>query len=71
MGSGFDCFDTLAYTLDPRVQGEQLRNRVRLLKDVVQQGFATYRLRMVALHLQAGAYPNTYFDFPVDRSSVS
>ncbi len=49
MGTGYDCFDTLAHTLDPRVQGEQLKNRL-LLKD--------------------GLEKHTYFDFPVDASSL-
>jgi zinc D-Ala-D-Ala dipeptidase len=39
MGTGFDCFDTLAHTLDPRIQDEQLKNRL-LLKEVLQsEGF--------------------------------
>ena len=31
MGTGFDCFDTLSHTEDPRIQGKQRANR-RLLK---------------------------------------
>jgi zinc D-Ala-D-Ala dipeptidase len=30
MGTGFDCFDTLAHTLDPRIQGQQRANRLLL-----------------------------------------
>jgi D-alanyl-D-alanine dipeptidase len=40
MGTGYDCFDTLAHTLDPRVQGEQLKNRL-LLKDGLEQSSLT------------------------------
>src|SRR5262249_36569089 len=42
MGTGFDCFDTLAHTRDPRIHGVQLRNRL-LLQDVLRaQGFVNY-----------------------------
>ncbi len=71
MGSGFDCFDPLAHTLDPHIQGEQLANRL-LLKDVLQeQGFVNYVNEWWHFTYQPEPYPDTYFDFPVDRASVS
>lgn len=67
MGSGFDCFDPVAHTLD--VQGEQLSNRL-LLKDVLQaQGFVNYADEWWHYTYQPEPYPDTYFDFPIDRSS--
>ena len=37
-----DCFDTLAHTLDPRVQGDQLKNRLLLKDGLEAQGFVNY-----------------------------
>lgn len=71
MGSGFDCFDPMAHTLDPRIQGEQLQNRL-LLKDVLEsEGFVNYEYEWWHFTYQPEPYPDTYFDFPVDPSSLS
>lgn len=71
MGTGFDCFDTLAHTLDPRIQDEQLKNRL-LLKDVLQaQGFVNYEYEWWHFTYQPEPYPDTYFDFPVAQSSLA
>lgn len=68
MGSGFDCFDPIAHTLD--IQGEQLSNRL-LLKDVLQgQGFVNYAAEWWHYTYQPEPYRDTYFDFPIDRSSL-
>ena len=70
MGTGFDCFDTLAHTLDPRIQGDQLKNRL-LLKDALQaQGFVNYEDEWWHYTYQPDQYPGTYFDFPVAPSSL-
>jgi zinc D-Ala-D-Ala dipeptidase len=69
MGTGFDCFDTLAHTLDPRIQGEHLKNRL-LLKDVLQsEGFVNYVNEWWHFTYQPERYPDTYFDFPVEQSA--
>jgi D-alanyl-D-alanine dipeptidase len=71
MGSGFDCFDPLAHTLDPRIQGEQLANRL-LLKDIMQaQGFVNYPNEWWHFTYQPEPYADTYFDFPVEQSSLA
>lgn len=71
MGSGFDCFDPLAHTLDPHIRGAQLANRL-LLNDVLrQQGFVNYVNEWWHFTYQPEPYPDTYFDFPIERSSVS
>lgn len=71
MGTGYDCFDTLAHTLDPRVQGEQLKNRLLLKEGLERQGFENYENEWWHYTFQPETYPDTYFDFPVDGSSVA
>ncbi|GAA1882746.1 M15 family metallopeptidase [Williamsia serinedens] len=70
MGTGFDCFSTLSWPLDPRIQGEQLRNRVTLLNGMVQQGFVPYSYEWWHFTYKPEPFPDTYFDFPVSRSSL-
>ncbi len=71
MGTGFDCFDTLAHTLDPRIQGDQLKNRL-LLKDVLEaQGFVNLDVEWWHFTHKPERHPDTYFDFPVERSSLT
>ncbi|MDF2825737.1 MAG: D-Ala-D-Ala dipeptidase vanX, Metallo peptidase family, partial [Mycobacterium sp.] len=71
MGTGYDCFDTLAHTLDPRIQGEQLKNRL-MLKDVLESsGFENYENEWWHFTYKPETFPDTYFDFPVDPSSLS
>jgi D-alanyl-D-alanine dipeptidase len=70
MGTGFDCFDTLAHTLDPRIHGEHLANR-RLLNDVLQSaGFLNYENEWWHFTYQPERYPDTYFNFPVEQSTL-
>jgi len=67
MGTGFDCFDPLAHTLDPRVQGGQLANRL-LLRDALQgAGFVNYENEWWHFTYQPERYPDTYFDVPVEK----
>ncbi|MFE5210820.1 M15 family metallopeptidase [Streptomyces sp. NPDC056600] len=71
MGTGYDCFDTLSHTLDPRVQGEQRANRL-LLKDTLEDlGFVNYADEWWHYTFKPELYPDTYFDFPVSRSSLT
>lgn len=71
MGSGFDCFDTLAHTLDARIHGSELTNRL-LLKDILQpQGFVNYEDEWWHFTYQPEPYPDTYFDFPVERNVIA
>ncbi|MBT2386035.1 M15 family metallopeptidase [Streptomyces sp. ISL-11] len=65
MGTGFDCFDTLAHTLDPRVQGAQRVHRL-LLKSVLENaGFRNLAEEWWHYTLREEPFPDTYFDFPV------
>jgi zinc D-Ala-D-Ala dipeptidase len=71
MGTGFDCFDTLANTLDPRIQGEQLANRLLLKNALEAQGFVNYAAEWWHYTFQPELFPDTYFDFPVANDSLS
>ncbi len=70
MGTGYDCFDTLAHTLDPRVQGDQLKNRLLLKDGLEAQGFVNYENEWWHFTFSPEPFGDTYFDFVVDRSSV-
>ena len=71
MGTGYDCFDTLAHTLDPRVQGDQLKNRLLLKDGLEKQGLVNYENEWWHFTFQPETYPETYFDFPVEPASLT
>lgn len=71
MGTGYDCFDTLSHTLDPRIQGEQLKNRLLLKDGLEKQGFENYPNEWWHFTYKPETFPETYFDFPVDPSSLT
>jgi D-alanyl-D-alanine dipeptidase len=67
MGTGYDCFDTLAHTADPRITGRARANR-RLLKRTLERvGFENYENEWWHYTLRDEPYPDRYFDFPVAR----
>ncbi|MGI9123493.1 MAG: M15 family metallopeptidase [Mycobacterium sp.] len=70
MGTGFDCFDTLANTLDPRIEGDQAKNRLLLAEGLERQGFVNYDKEWWHFTFKPEPYPDTFFDFPVDRSAL-
>jgi D-alanyl-D-alanine dipeptidase len=70
-GTGYDCFDTLAHTDDPRIQGEQRANRM-LLKDTLEQlGFVNLPEEWWHFTYKPELFPDTYFDFPVSYRSLT
>ncbi|MEU8571110.1 M15 family metallopeptidase [Streptomyces pathocidini] len=71
MGTGFDCFDTLSHTLDPRVQGKQRANRLLLKGTLERLGFTNLPEEWWHFTYKPELYPDTYFDFPVSRHSLS
>ncbi|PWI19860.1 D-alanyl-D-alanine dipeptidase [Streptomyces sp. Act143] len=71
MGTGFDCFDTLAHTLDPRVQGAQRAHRLLLKSTLEDLGFVNLAEEWWHYTYKPEPYPDTYFDFPVSRKSLS
>ena len=70
MGTGFDCFDTLSHTLDPRIQGEQLKNRLLLKNTLEDLGFVNLAEEWWHYTYKPELFPDTYFDFPVSRASL-
>ncbi|MEU6496976.1 M15 family metallopeptidase [Streptomyces sp. NPDC046984] len=71
MGTGFDCFDTLAHTDDPRIVGEQRANR-QLLKGTLESlGFVNLAEEWWHYTYKPEPYPDTYFDFPVSLKSLT
>lgn len=70
MGTGYDCFDTLSHTLDPRIQGAQRANRL-LLKDTLEAlGFVNLAEEWWHYTYKPELFPDTYFDFPVSHKSL-
>ncbi|MFE4335780.1 M15 family metallopeptidase [Streptomyces sp. NPDC056831] len=71
MGTGFDCFDTLSHTDDPRVQGTQRANRQLLKKTLTDAGFVNLAEEWWHYTFKPELFPDTYFDFPVARRFVA
>ncbi|WP_443056378.1 M15 family metallopeptidase [Streptomyces sp. MUM 178J] len=70
MGTGFDCFDTLSHTADPRITGGQ-RARRTLLKAVLErEGFVNLPEEWWHFTYRQEPFPDTYFDFPVAWGSL-
>ncbi|MGY3199885.1 D-alanyl-D-alanine dipeptidase [Streptomyces sp. TE5632] len=69
MDTGYDCFDTLSHTLDPRVQGEQRANRLLLNGTLESLGFVNLAEERWHCAFKPEAHPDTCFDFPVSRGS--
>ncbi|MEV7089273.1 M15 family metallopeptidase [Streptomyces sp. NPDC093085] len=70
MGTGYDCFDTLAHTDDPRIVGEQRAGRQLLKSSLEAVGFANLPEEWWHFTHLPETFPDTYFDFPVAWSSV-
>ncbi|MBB5935310.1 M15 family metallopeptidase [Streptomyces zagrosensis] len=70
-GTGFDCFDTLSHTLDPRIVGEQRDHRLLLKNTLEQAGFANLPEEWWHYTYKPEPFPDTYFDFPVSRRSLT
>ncbi|MDL5200300.1 M15 family metallopeptidase [Streptomyces sp. ALI-76-A] len=71
MGTGFDCFDTLSHTLDPRVRGDQRANRLLLKGTLEGLGFVNLAEEWWHYTYKPEPYPDTYFDFPVSAKSLT
>jgi D-alanyl-D-alanine dipeptidase len=70
MGTGYDCFDPLSHPFNGRVQGVQRRNRLRLRRVMLGEGFKPLPTEWWHFTLREEPFPETYFDFPVARSSL-
>ncbi|MFF3840392.1 M15 family metallopeptidase [Streptomyces sp. NPDC001930] len=71
MGTGYDCFDTLSHTDDPRIQGAQRAHRQLLKSTLVEQGFVNLPEEWWHFTFKPEPFPSTFFDFPVARRSVA
>ncbi|MFM9708614.1 M15 family metallopeptidase [Streptomyces galilaeus] len=71
MGTGYDCFDTLSHTLDPRIQGEQRANRLLLKSTLEELGFVNLAEEWWHYTFKPEPHPDTYFDFPVSVKSLT
>ncbi|MFF3644986.1 M15 family metallopeptidase [Streptomyces sp. NPDC002564] len=71
MGTGFDCFDTLSHTDDPRITGKQRANRDLLRNALSKEGFTNLPEEWWHFTHKPELFPDTYFDFPVARRSLS
>ncbi|MGW7432480.1 M15 family metallopeptidase [Streptomyces sp. NPDC054861] len=71
MGTGFDCFDTLSHTEDPRIQGTQRAHRQLLKATLAEQGFVNLPEEWWHFTFKPEPFPSTFFDFPVARRSVA
>ncbi|WP_431976241.1 M15 family metallopeptidase [Micromonospora haikouensis] len=70
MGTGFDCFDPRAHTADRRITGVARDNRRLLVRLMAEAGFTNYPREWWHYRYADEPYPDTYFDFPVARSSL-
>ncbi|VXC47028.1 M15 family metallopeptidase [Nocardioides sp. AX2bis] len=70
MGTGYDCFDTLSNTLDPRVQGEARDNRLLLKSLLENAGFTNYANEWWHYTFAAEPFTDRYFDFPAARRAL-
>jgi zinc D-Ala-D-Ala dipeptidase len=70
MATGYDCFDTLSHTDDPRVTGTARENRQLLKKAMERNGFRNLPEEWWHFTLNGEPFPDTYFDFPVSRRSL-
>ena len=71
MGTGFDCFDGRAHTLDPRVTGTARTDRLWLHRLMKGAGFTGIPEEWWHFTYRAEPHPDTYFDFPVSSSSLA
>ncbi|MEG3630316.1 M15 family metallopeptidase [Streptomyces poriticola] len=71
MGTGYDCFDTLSHALDPRIQGVPRASRLLLKNTLAAVGFTHLPEEWWHFTHCPETYPDTYFDFPVSRHSLT
>jgi D-alanyl-D-alanine dipeptidase len=70
MGTGYDCFDPLAHPYNGRIGGKQRANRMKLRKPMIAAGFKGLETEWWHFTLKNEPYPETFFDFPMERASL-
>ena len=71
MGTGYDCFDPLSHTYNARVKGKQRANRLLLRRPMLAAGFKGLKEEWWHFTLRDEPFPETFFDFPIERSAIS
>jgi D-alanyl-D-alanine dipeptidase len=71
MGTGFDCFDPRANTLDPRIRGTAHDDRLMLRHTMQSAGFTGIPEEWWHFTYRSEPYPNSYFDFPVSSPTIT
>jgi len=70
MGTGYDCFDPASHPYSRRFRGKVRRNRLALRAPMIAAGFKGLATEWWHFTLKAEPYPETFFDFPVEASSL-
>ena len=66
MGTGFDCFHELSWTVNERIGTQQRVNRLLLKILMEKHGFKNYEKEWWHFTLEHEPYPDTYFDFVIE-----
>ena len=70
MGTGYDCFDVKAHPFSKAFRGKVRRNRMALRRPMLAAGFKGLETEWWHFTLRDEPFPETYFDFPVERKSL-
>jgi D-alanyl-D-alanine dipeptidase len=71
MGTGYDCFDVKSHPFAASVTKKQRRNRLILRRAMLAAGFKGLATEWWHFTLRDEPFPETFFDFPVSRASLS
>jgi D-alanyl-D-alanine dipeptidase len=70
MGTGYDCFDPKSHPFSRAFRGKIRRNRMALRRPMLAAGFQGLETEWWHFTLREEPFPETFFDFPVARSSL-
>ena len=71
MGTGYDCFDPLVPPLQRGASAARCaRNRLALREPMIAAGFKGLETEWWHFTLRDEPYPETFFDFPMEKASL-
>ena len=70
MGTGYDCFDVKSHPFSDAFRGKVRRNRLALRNPMIAAGFKGLATEWWHFTLRDEPYPETYFDFPMEKASL-
>ena len=70
MGTGYDCFDVKSHPYSSAFRGKVRRNRLALREPMIAAGFKGLETEWWHFTLRAEPYPETFFDFPMEKASL-